>query len=180
MNYQSDKKRFFIFLDAHNALNDTKYFNMIKKRIPDSLYEESINPHSMDIFNAFLKQLGHYYNIEMVLTPADADYTENLLHRCDILGDIIHTTDYLFSEDKDKSKAIEDYLTMLKKDKDITKINNYIIFDSNKIELSPVLKQHLVDINPKTKPLSEDSINTTLSNIGLQNLFISKDNGHNM
>ena len=67
MNYQSDKKRFYIFLDAHNALNDIKYFNMIKRKGSDSFYDEVINPHSMEIFNTFLKQLGRYYNVEMVL-----------------------------------------------------------------------------------------------------------------
>ena len=180
MDYQSDKKRFYIFLDAHNALNDIKYFNIIKRKGSNTFYDEVINPHSMEIFNTFLKQLGRYYNVEMVLTPTDAEYTEHLLYQYDMFWDIIHTTDYLFSEEKDKSKAIEDYLTMFKKDKDVSKINNYIIFDNNKIELHPALKNHLVDINPKTKPLSEESINRTLTNIGLPHLNITKDNGHSM
>ena len=180
MDYQSDKKRFYIFLDAHNALNDIKYFNIIKKRFPYTFYEETINPHSMEIFNTFLTHLGRYYNIEMVLTPTDADYTEQLLNQYDMFSDIVHTTDYLFSEDKNKSKEIEHYLTMFKKDKDISKINNYIIFDSNKIELHPALKNHLVDINPKTKPLSEESINKTLVQIGLPNLMIFQEQNHTM
>lgn len=180
MDFQRDKQRFYVFIDAHNALNDFKYYNELKHRIHDTLFEETINPHSMDIFNTFLNNLSPYYNIELVLTPTDADYTEHLLYQYDMNHDVIHTTDYLFSEDKDKSKQIEDYLTMFKKDKDVSKINNYIIFDTNKIQLHPSLKKHLVDINPLTKPLSENAINKTLTNIGLTNLSLSKDNGHNM
>lgn len=107
MDYQSDKKKFYIFLDAHNALNDIKYFNMIKRKGSDSFYDEVINPHSMEIFNTFLKQLGRYYNVEMVLTPTDAEYTEHLLYQFDMFWDIIHTTDYLLVKTKTNLKQLK-------------------------------------------------------------------------
>lgn len=173
MEYQSGKKAFYIFVDAHNALNDVKNFRAIKKRIPETFYEECLNSRSVEIFNEFLARASQYYNVELVLTPTDAEYTEHLL-RGEMEDDYVHTVDYMFAKDDEKSEQIEHYLTWSKKDKDVSKVINYIILDSNKIALSDPLKKHLVDINPKTKPLSAEALNQTLVSIGYPELTISE------
>lgn len=159
------KPIFTVFIDVEKSLNDIDFFNQLKRNGEIYFASETISPSKMEILNEFLDQLSKYYLIDLVITSKDSLYAENLLYTNDFNSDNIRFTEYLFCNDDDKAKDISNYLTLLKKDKDLTKIHNFIIFDGDKVAYNEHLKKHLVAVNIKKNPLSKQNIAKIMDNI---------------
>lgn len=159
------KPVFYVFIDVEKSLCDYKHYKEIKKKDKTIQPEDIISTEKVEIFNNFLKELNKSYLIDLVITSKDPVYNQHLLYQNDFDSENIRVIDYLFCKNETKSQNIEYYLTMLKKDKNVTKVHNFIIFDNKDIKLSKHLKNHLVKIDSKNSPLSKQSITNTINTI---------------
>ncbi len=165
MRNNETKPTFYVFIDVEKSLNDINFFNELKRKGIKFFVDETIDTSKIEILNDFLEDLSKYYLIDLIITSKDSLYAESLLHAGDFKTENVRVTDYLFCDDDNKSRDITHYLTMSKKDKDVRKVHNFIIFDGDKVAYAEHLKNHLVSVNIKKNPLSKQNIAKVMDSI---------------